>query len=113
MTEERKLVTVLFADIVGSTAIGASHDPEVVRRTLSRAFAEAQEHRDRTGVRQHLSMLLGWLGANAAMRGSFVEATRYAALANERAIASGSSLQRAIALRGAVWAAMWTGDLGA
>jgi len=42
MPEERKLVTVLFADIVGSTAIGASHDPEVVRRTLSRAFAEVR-----------------------------------------------------------------------
>jgi class 3 adenylate cyclase/tetratricopeptide (TPR) repeat protein len=43
MPEERKLVTVLFADIVGSTAIGASHDPEVVRRTLSRAFAEVRQ----------------------------------------------------------------------
>ncbi|HLZ48790.1 MAG TPA: adenylate/guanylate cyclase domain-containing protein [Candidatus Limnocylindria bacterium] len=42
MTEERKLVTVLFADVVGSTALGASHDPEVVRRTLSRAFAEVR-----------------------------------------------------------------------
>ena len=42
MTEERKLVTVLFADIVGSTALGSSHDPEVVRRTLSRAFSEVR-----------------------------------------------------------------------
>jgi class 3 adenylate cyclase/tetratricopeptide (TPR) repeat protein len=42
MTEERKLVTVLFADIVGSTAMGASNDPEVVRRTLSRTFAEVR-----------------------------------------------------------------------
>lgn len=36
MTEERKLVTVLFADIVGSTAATAEEDPEVVRNTLSR-----------------------------------------------------------------------------
>jgi len=43
MPEERKLVTVLFADIVGSTALGASHDPEVVRRTLSRAFSEVRQ----------------------------------------------------------------------
>src|SRR5579859_7560945 len=43
MTEERKLVTVLFADIVGSTAIGGSHDPEVVRRTLARAFTEVRQ----------------------------------------------------------------------
>ncbi len=40
MPQERKVATVLFADIVGSTAIGSAHDPEVVRRSLSRAFAE-------------------------------------------------------------------------
>ena len=43
MAEERKLATILFADIVGSTAAGAAHDPEVVRRTLSRAFAEMRQ----------------------------------------------------------------------
>ena len=40
MPEERKLVTVLFADVVGSTALGLEHDPEIVRATLERAFAE-------------------------------------------------------------------------
>jgi class 3 adenylate cyclase/tetratricopeptide (TPR) repeat protein len=43
MPEERKLVTVLFADIVGSTELGLAHDPEVVRATLSRAFDAASE----------------------------------------------------------------------
>jgi class 3 adenylate cyclase len=46
MPEERKLVTVLFADIVGSTAIGASRDPEVVRvarRTKRSCLAWPQE----------------------------------------------------------------------
>lgn len=38
MPEERKLVTVLFADIVGSTALGSAHDPEVVRESLARTF---------------------------------------------------------------------------
>jgi class 3 adenylate cyclase/tetratricopeptide (TPR) repeat protein len=38
MSEERKLVTVLFADIVGSTALGQEHDAEVVRASLARAF---------------------------------------------------------------------------
>jgi len=38
MPEERKLVSVLFADVVGSTAMGAQHDPEVIRITLARAF---------------------------------------------------------------------------
>ena len=41
MPEERKLVTVLFADIVGSTEMGLSHDPEVIRAVLGRAFESA------------------------------------------------------------------------
>ena len=43
MLEERKLVTVLFADIVGSTELGLDHDPEVVRASLGRAFEAASE----------------------------------------------------------------------
>jgi class 3 adenylate cyclase/tetratricopeptide (TPR) repeat protein len=43
MPEERKLVTILFADIVGSAAIGAAEDPELVQRTLARAFASMRE----------------------------------------------------------------------
>jgi class 3 adenylate cyclase/tetratricopeptide (TPR) repeat protein len=43
MPEERKLVTVLFADIVGSTALGRAHDPEVVRESLARTFEGVRE----------------------------------------------------------------------
>ena len=43
MSAERKLVTVIFVDIVGSTELGESHDPEVIRATLSRAFTAASE----------------------------------------------------------------------
>ena len=43
MPEERRLVTVLFADVVGSTAIGSEHDPEVVRSVMSRYFARMKE----------------------------------------------------------------------
>jgi class 3 adenylate cyclase/tetratricopeptide (TPR) repeat protein len=43
MPEERKLVTILFADIVGSTEMGLSHDPEVVRTTLGEAFESASQ----------------------------------------------------------------------
>jgi len=43
MGQERKLVTVLFADIVGSTTIVTGADPEVVRETLDRAF-DALQH---------------------------------------------------------------------
>jgi class 3 adenylate cyclase/tetratricopeptide (TPR) repeat protein len=36
--EARKVVTVLFADVVGSTAAGEHHDPEVYRRVLHTHF---------------------------------------------------------------------------
>jgi class 3 adenylate cyclase/tetratricopeptide (TPR) repeat protein len=39
-TEARKVVTVLFADISGSTGLGENLDPEPLRRVLSRYFAE-------------------------------------------------------------------------
>lgn len=39
MEEERRLVTVLFADIVGSTSMVGDHDPELVRATLQSTFA--------------------------------------------------------------------------
>jgi class 3 adenylate cyclase len=38
--EQRKVVTVLFCDLVGSTALGESSDPEVVRARLARTFDE-------------------------------------------------------------------------
>ena len=39
MPEERKLVTILFADIVGSTPLAQEHDAEVIKASLDRAFA--------------------------------------------------------------------------
>ena len=43
MTEERRLVTVLFADVTGSTALGESLDPEELRGLMGRYFATARE----------------------------------------------------------------------
>jgi predicted ATPase/class 3 adenylate cyclase len=41
--EQRKVVTILFADVVGSTALTAQSDPEVVRATMARYFARIAE----------------------------------------------------------------------
>jgi class 3 adenylate cyclase/tetratricopeptide (TPR) repeat protein len=41
-TEARKVVTVLFADISGSTALGQALDPESLQQLLTRYFAEMQ-----------------------------------------------------------------------
>ncbi len=42
MPEERRVVTVLFADVTGSTAMGESSDPEDVRLVLGRYYAIAR-----------------------------------------------------------------------
>jgi class 3 adenylate cyclase/tetratricopeptide (TPR) repeat protein len=42
-TEERRIVTVLFADMAGSTALGEELDPEEMRRLLSRYYTVARE----------------------------------------------------------------------
>ena len=43
MPEERRLVTVLFADVAGSTALGETLDPEDLRALMSRYFSIANE----------------------------------------------------------------------
>ena len=47
--EERKLVTLLFADVVGSTQIATTLDPERVHAQMRRFFAIAQEEIERVG----------------------------------------------------------------
>src|SRR3984893_6914350 len=42
-TEERRIVTVLFADMAGSTALGEELDPEEMRGILARYYAVARE----------------------------------------------------------------------
>ena len=46
---ERRLVSVLFADLVGFTALSESRDPEVVRDLLSRYFETARRIIDSYG----------------------------------------------------------------
>ena len=46
---ERRLVTVLFADLVGFTSLAADRDPEAVRDLLSRYFDAAREVVERYG----------------------------------------------------------------
>jgi class 3 adenylate cyclase len=43
MGEQRKVVTILFADVVGSTGLAAHRDPEVVRTVMGRYFKRVGE----------------------------------------------------------------------
>src|SRR6185437_687066 len=47
--EYRKVVTVLFCDVVGSTALGESTDPEALRTILGRYFDEMKAIVERHG----------------------------------------------------------------
>jgi class 3 adenylate cyclase/tetratricopeptide (TPR) repeat protein len=47
--EVRKTVTVLFCDVVGSTALGERLDPEVLRETMSRFYQTVLEPIERHG----------------------------------------------------------------
>ena len=49
--EARKTVTVIFCDVVGSTALGERHDPEVVRAMMARFYATARVPVERRGGR--------------------------------------------------------------
>jgi len=47
--EQRKVVTVLFCDVAGSTALGESTDPEALRALLARYFERMKEIVERHG----------------------------------------------------------------
>src|SRR5215218_2147277 len=48
-TEERKLATVVFADLVGSTALAGSEDPERTRALLDRFYEAMAGEIERAG----------------------------------------------------------------
>jgi class 3 adenylate cyclase/tetratricopeptide (TPR) repeat protein len=49
MAEARKYVTVVFADVSGSTALGERLDPEALRRVMERYYAGARQALERHG----------------------------------------------------------------
>src|SRR4051812_28353038 len=55
--EQRKLVTVLFCDVAGSTALGEKLDPEALRAVMTRYFEVA-----RTAIERHGGTLEKFIG---------------------------------------------------
>jgi class 3 adenylate cyclase/tetratricopeptide (TPR) repeat protein len=49
MREQRKVVTILFCDLVGSTALGESTDPEALRARMRRYFEDLRQIIQRHG----------------------------------------------------------------
>src|SRR5439155_11934764 len=96
---ERKLATVLFADLVGSTALASAEDPERVRLRLERFYeAMADEVRGAGGTVEKFAgdVVMAVFGAPAALE-DHAERALQAGLAMQRRI--GELFQGELALR--------------
>jgi class 3 adenylate cyclase len=88
-SEERKLATVLFADLVGSTALGGSQDPERTRALLDRFYdAMAAEVENAGGTVEKFigDAVMAAFGAPTALE-DHAERALHAALAMQRRFA--------------------------
>ncbi|HEY2940570.1 MAG TPA: adenylate/guanylate cyclase domain-containing protein, partial [Gaiellaceae bacterium] len=88
-SEERKLATVLFADLVGSTALAGSQDPERTRAMLDRfydAMAEEVERAGGTIEKFAGDAVMAAFGAPTALE-DHAERALHAALAMQRRLA--------------------------
>ncbi len=97
VAEERKLTTILFADLVSSTARAHGEDPERVRARLDRFFVAMSEEIERTGgtVEKFAGdSVMAAFGAPAALE-DHAERALHAALAMHRRLAEdfGDELQ--------------------
>jgi class 3 adenylate cyclase len=84
--EERKVATVLFADLVGSTALGGSQDPERTRVMLDRFYGAMAEEIELAGgtVEKFVGdAVMAAFGAPAALE-DHAERALHAALAMQR-----------------------------
>jgi class 3 adenylate cyclase len=98
MAEARKIVTVVFADVVGSTALGEALDPETVRHMMERYFAEARAALERHGgmVEKYIGdAVMAVFGMPAAHEDDALRAVRAAVEMRERLAALNEELARA------------------
>ena len=97
--EERKLATVLFADLVGSTALAHDEDPERVRARLARFYEAMAAEIERTGgtVEKFAGDgVMAVFGAPAALE-DHAERALHAGLAMQRRL--GELLEGQLAMR--------------
>ena len=96
--EVRKTVTVLFCDVVGSTALGAATDPETTRRVMSRyaaAMAEIVEQHGGTVERFRGDEVMAVFGVPTAHEDDALRAVRAATEMQRRLEFMSSELREA------------------
>ena len=67
----RRTVTVVFADVTGSTTLGEALDPEALRRVMARYYADA-----RTALERHGGTVEKFIGDPWSLSSAFRAGTR-------------------------------------
>ena len=114
VTETRKTVTIVFADVAGSTGLGERVDPETVRRVMERYFEEMRASLERHGgtVEKFIGdAVMAVFGIPATHEDDALRAVRAAAEMRERLAALNEelSVERGVTL--AVRTGVNTGDV--
>ena len=97
MAEARKVVTVVFSDVAGSTSLGERLDPEVVRRVMERFFDEARsalEHHGGTVEKFIGDAVMAVFGIPAAHEDDAFRAVKAAAEMRQRLASLNEELER-------------------
>jgi len=100
--EVRKVVTVVFCDVSGSTALGERLDPEAMRRTMGRYFEEIRLIVERHGgtVEKFIGdAAMAVFGIPVAYEDDALRAVRAVAEIRERLTALGEELAVALSFR--------------
>jgi class 3 adenylate cyclase/tetratricopeptide (TPR) repeat protein len=87
VAESRKVVTIVFSDVTGSTALGERVDPEAMRRVMERYFAEMRSALEKHGgtVEKFIGdAVMAVFGIPAAHEDDALRAVKAAAEISER-----------------------------
>jgi class 3 adenylate cyclase/tetratricopeptide (TPR) repeat protein len=112
--ERRKLATLLFCDLSGSTALGERADPETVRDIMTRYFMEAREAIERHGgtVEKFVGdAVMAVFGVPVAHEDDALRAVRAATEMGERLANLNSDLERRYGSRIALRMGLNTGEV--
>src|SRR2546428_8688022 len=112
--ERRKLATLLFCDLSGSTALGERADPETVRDIMTRYFKEAREAIERHGgtVEKFVGdAVMAVFGVPVAHEDDALRAVRAASEMDERLANLNSELERRYGSRIALRMGLNTGEV--
>jgi class 3 adenylate cyclase/tetratricopeptide (TPR) repeat protein len=114
VSQRRKLATVLFCDVSGSTALGERADPEAVRELMFRYFHEmrsALEHHGGTVEKFIGDAVVAVFGVPDAREDDALRAVRAAAEMQERATVLNEELEKRFGTRIALRIGINTGEV--